>query len=79
MFGTQRFSEDSFRRHTYLLCLGFQRLQGVGHCFQLFLKLSTFASSLHKREQEQKIEKEGVEQRERKKKTERTGRLKETE
>lgn len=33
--------------HTYLLSLGFQGLQVVGHSFQLFLKLRAFAGVLH--------------------------------
>lgn len=72
---------ESYRQHTYLLSLGLQRLQGVGHSFQLFLKLRTFASGLHKRVQEEGIEKEGMEHGKRKriKMTEDTGRLKETE
>lgn len=35
------------QKHTYLLSLGFQGLQVVGHSFQLFLKLRAFAGVLH--------------------------------
>lgn len=35
------------QQHTYLLSLGFQGLQVVGHSFQLFLKLRAFAGVLH--------------------------------
>lgn len=42
---------ESHSQYTYLLSLGLQRLQGVGHSFQLFLKLSAFANVLHKRVQ----------------------------
>ncbi len=40
--------------HTYLLSLGFQGLQVVGHSFQLFLKLRAFAGVLHTEERRRK-------------------------
>lgn len=40
--------------HTYLLSLGFQGLQVVGHSFQLFLKLRAFADVLHTEERRRK-------------------------
>lgn len=42
------------QQHTYLLSLGFQGLQVVGHSFQLFLKLRAFAGVLHKQNAEER-------------------------
>jgi len=51
------------QKHTYLLSLGFQGLQVVGHSFQLFLKLRAFAGVLHTERRGEEEEERYIERR----------------